>query len=70
MKDSERVILELAAKIENPNYNKIQQYIQFISGTEMLSKSCSSDGWECAYFPSVEELRANKDAVFVVCSIF
>ena len=69
-KDDECAILELGAKIENPDYGKIQQYIQLISGTESISQSSSSDGWECAYFASLDELHSNTDAVFVVCNIF
>ena len=69
-KDDECVILELNAKIENPDYGKIQQYIQLISGTEIISQNSSSDGWECAYFASLDELHSNTDAVFVVCNIF
>ena len=68
-KDDECVVLEINAKIENPNYRKIRQYIQFISGAENLSQTCSSDGWECAYFVSLDELYSNKDTVFVVCNI-
>ena len=69
-KDDECVILQLNAKIENPNYSKILQYIQLISGTEIVSQSCSSDGWECAYFASLDALHSNKDISFVVCNIF
>lgn len=69
-KDNECAILELGAKIENPDYSKIQQYIQLISGTEIISQSSSPDGWECAYFASFGELHSNKNAVFVVCNIF
>ena len=69
-KDDECAILELNAKIENPNYSKIQQYIQAISGAENLSQGCSSDEWECAYFASLDELRSTKDTVFVVCNVF
>ncbi len=69
-KDDECVILELNAKIENPNYSKIQHYIQLISGTYKLSQSSSSDGWECAHYASLDELHSNKDTAFVVCNIF
>lgn len=69
-KDDECAILELNAKIETPNYSKIQQYIHAISGAENLSQSCSSDEWECAYLASLDELHSNKDTVFVVCNIF
>lgn len=69
-KDDECAILELSAKIENPDYSKIQQYIQAISGTESLSLGCSSDEWECAYFASYDELHSTKDTAFVVCNVF
>ena len=69
-KDDECVILELNAKIENPDYSKIQQYIQAISGTENLSQRCVPDEWECAYFASLDELHSSKNTAFVVCSIF
>ena len=69
-KNDECAILELNAKIENPNYSKIQQYIQAISGAENLSQGCSSDDWECAYFASLDELHSTKDTVFVVCNNF
>lgn len=68
-KDDECVILELTAKIEEPNYRKIQQYIQLISGSEIISQSYSSDGWECASFISLDELHSNTDTAFVVCNI-
>ena len=69
-KDNECAILELSAKIENPDYSKIQQYIQAISGTENLSQRCVPDEWECAYFASLDELHSSKNTAFVVCSIF
>lgn len=69
-KDDKCVILELNTKIRNPDYSKIQQYIQLISGVENLFPSYSLDGWECAYFASLDELHSNSDTVFVVCNIF
>lgn len=69
-KDEECVILEVNAKIEEPDYDKIQQYIQSISGAEKLSQNCSSDEWACAFFASLDELHSDKDIVFVVCNIF
>ena len=69
-KDNECDILELSAKIENPDYSKIQQYIQAISGTDNLSQRCVPDEWECAYFASLDELHSSKNTAFVVCSIF
>ena len=69
-KDNECDILELSAKIENPDYSKIQQYVQAISGAEKLSLRCLSDEWECAYYTSLDELHFTKDTAFVVCSIF
>ena len=69
-KDDECVVLELNSKIENPNYSKIQQHIKSISGTENISLCGSSNNWECAYFVSLDELHANLNVAFVVCSIF
>ena len=69
-KDDDCDILEFNTKIENPDYSKIQQYIQAISGTENLSQRCVPDEWECAYFASLDELHSSKNTAFVVCSIF
>lgn len=69
-KDDECAVLELNAEIENPDYSRITQYIRTISAADNLSQDCSSDGWECAYFASVDELHSDKDTAFVVCSIY
>lgn len=70
-KEEECVILDLGAEIENPpNRSKIQQYVKYISGTDNISQCGSSNDWECAYFASLDELHANLNVAFVVCSIF
>ena len=69
-KDERCVISELSTDIEDPDYNKIQQYIKSISGTENITQCSSSDSWECAYFASIDELHTNPNIAFVTCSIF
>lgn len=69
-KDEDCVVLEFNAKVENPNHSTIQQHIKSISGTENISQCGSSNNWECAYFASLDELHANPNVAFVVCSIF
>ena len=69
-KDDECVIVELSSKIDNPNYNKIQQHIKSISGTDNVSQYYSSSSWECRYFAHLDELHTNPNVAFVICSIF
>ena len=69
-KDDECDIFELDAKIENPDYSKIQQYIQVISGAVNISQRYVADEWECAYFAPLNELHSSKNSAFVVCNIF
>ena len=69
-KDDECVILELNLMIEIPDYNKIREYIRFISGAKNLSEGFLSNEWECAYYASLDELHSDKYTAFVVCNIF
>ena len=69
-KDDECDIFELDAKIENPDYSEIQQYIQDISGAVNTFQRCVADEWECAYFASLDELHSSEDIAFVDCNIF
>ena len=69
-KDEECVVLELSAKIDNPDYAKIQQHMISISGTDHVSQCYSSGNWECAYFAHPDELHRKPNVAFVVCGIF
>ena len=69
-KDDGCDILEVDAKITDPNHSTIEQYIQSISGVKTLSVMCLSDEWEGAYHADLDELHSTKDVAFVVCNIF
>lgn len=69
-RDDECAILEFNLKIEDPDHNRIREYIRFISGAKNLSECCLPDEWECAYYASLDELHSDKYTAFVVCNIF
>ena len=69
-KDNECDILEIGAKINNPDYSKIKQYVRAISGAKNIFQRCIADDWEFAYFASLDELHSSEDIAFVVCNIF
>ena len=69
-KDDECDILEIGAKINNPDYSKIKQYVRAISGAKNIFQRCIAGEWEFAYFASLDELHSSEDIAFVDCNIF
>ena len=69
-KDEKCVISEICANIENPDYEKIREYVRIISGADSLSEFTLPGEWECAYFASLDELHSDMETAFVECNIF